>query len=109
MRCGPFFVRGAFRGAFRAGRRRSVLACVSAPVGCAVPLFVVVVEREADGGFSAWVPDLPGCASQGASHAEAVANVREAVACHLAGLRADAQSVPAPRCSIELVDVDLPA
>jgi len=56
---------------------------------------MVVLEREADGGFSAWVPDLPGCASQGDTHDEALANVREAIACHLEGLRAD--GLPLPR------------
>jgi antitoxin HicB len=31
------------------------------------------------GGYLAWVPDLPGCMSDGATTAEAVANVQQAI------------------------------
>ena len=68
--------------------------------------FAVVVQREPTGGFSAWVPDLPGCASQGATQAETRANLREAIACHLDGLRADGLPIPAPRVSVEAVEVE---
>jgi HicB_like antitoxin of bacterial toxin-antitoxin system len=39
--------------------------------------FTVVIEPEDEGGFSVYVPDLPGCASQGESQAEALANRRD--------------------------------
>jgi len=68
--------------------------------------FTVVIEREPEGGFSAWVPDLPGCASQGETHTETLANIREAIACHLEGLRADGLPIPAPRTSIEAVEIN---
>lgn len=68
--------------------------------------FMVVLEREADGGFSAWVLDLPGCASQGDTHDEALANIREAISCHLEALRADGMPLPPPRASIESVDIN---
>ena len=32
-----------------------------------------------DRGYLAWVPDLPGCMSDGATRAEAIANVRQAI------------------------------
>jgi predicted RNase H-like HicB family nuclease len=51
--------------------------------------YPVVAEREEDGRFSVCVPDLPGCASMGDTYEEALGNIREAVLCHLAGLRAD--------------------
>ena len=41
--------------------------------------YTVVLEREADGGYSASVPALPGCHSQGDTRAEALANIREAM------------------------------
>ena len=68
--------------------------------------FTVVIEPEADGGFSAFVPDLPGCASQGETEQEARENIREAIAAHLAGLRADGLPVPKPRASVVTVHVD---
>lgn len=39
----------------------------------------VVFEKENDGGYSVWVPDLPGCASQGDNLEEAMSNVKEAI------------------------------
>jgi predicted RNase H-like HicB family nuclease len=67
--------------------------------------FTVILEPEADGGFSAWVPDLPGCASQGETREEVMGNIREAIECHLAGLLADGLPVPAPRALVDAVDV----
>jgi len=39
--------------------------------------------RKTDEGFSAWVPGLPGCWSQGATETEAVANIRDAISEYL--------------------------
>ena len=41
--------------------------------------YTVVLEQEADGGFVATVPALPGCVSQGDTRAEVLANIREAI------------------------------
>lgn len=43
----------------------------------------VVFEKEADGGYSVWVPDLPGCASQGNNLEEAMENIKEAMELYL--------------------------
>lgn len=40
----------------------------------------VVIERDEAGYYVAEVPALPGCLSQGKTHAEALANVKEVVA-----------------------------
>jgi predicted RNase H-like HicB family nuclease len=40
----------------------------------------VILNREEDGWIVAEVPDLPGCVSQGKDEAEAMANIREAMA-----------------------------
>lgn len=40
-------------------------------------------EKEEDGGYSVWIPDLPGCASQGNSLEEAIGNIKEAIELHL--------------------------
>ncbi len=68
--------------------------------------YTVVFEPEEDGGFSVSVPDLPGCASQGETYDEALANVREAIAAHLEGLRMDGLRAPEPRAQIATVDVE---
>jgi predicted RNase H-like HicB family nuclease len=41
--------------------------------------YTVVLEQEADGGYIASVPALPGCVSQGDTRAETLANIREAI------------------------------
>lgn len=42
-----------------------------------------VFEREADGGYSVWIPDLPGCTSQGNSLEQAIENIKEAAELYL--------------------------
>lgn len=41
--------------------------------------FTVVLEPEADGGYSVVCPAIPGCASQGETLDQAIVNVREAI------------------------------
>ena len=40
----------------------------------------VILEPQPEGGYTAYVPSLPGCISEGDSRTEAVANIREAIA-----------------------------
>lgn len=42
-----------------------------------------VFEKEEDGGYSVWIPDLPGCASQGENLEEAIENIKEAAELYL--------------------------
>ena len=42
-----------------------------------------IFQNEAEGGFSVWVPDLPGCASQGETFEEAMDNIKEAILLYL--------------------------
>jgi predicted RNase H-like HicB family nuclease len=39
----------------------------------------VVLEPSEEGGYTAYVPVLPGCISEGDTEAEALANIREAI------------------------------
>ena len=41
--------------------------------------YTVILAQEADGGYVAIVPVLPGCVSQGYTRDEALANVRKAM------------------------------
>lgn len=50
--------------------------------------YTVVFEHEADGGYHAFCPALPGCHSQGETVEEAADNVREAIEVYLESLRA---------------------
>ncbi len=42
-----------------------------------------VFQEEKEGGFSVWVPLLPGCASQGETFEEAQDNIKEAIKLYL--------------------------
>ena len=45
--------------------------------------YYAVFQEEDDGGFSVWVPSLPGCCSQGDTLEEATNNIREAIELYL--------------------------
>ena len=45
--------------------------------------YAVVIEKT-DTGYSAWVPDLPGCVSVGRTREEMNRNIREAIELYLA-------------------------
>ncbi|MEP6653052.1 MAG: type II toxin-antitoxin system HicB family antitoxin [Myxococcales bacterium] len=68
--------------------------------------YTVILEPEADGRFSASVPDLPGCTSEGDTYEETVANIAEAITCHIEGMKMDGLPVPAPRARFETVAVN---
>lgn len=42
-----------------------------------------IFQKEDEGGFSVWVPSLPGCASQGETFEEAMENIKEAISLYL--------------------------
>jgi predicted RNase H-like HicB family nuclease len=70
--------------------------------------FTVILEQEEDGSVSAYVPELPGCGSMGATKRDALVNVREAIARHLESLAALGQALPEPRVQVEVVQVASP-
>jgi predicted RNase H-like HicB family nuclease len=67
--------------------------------------YTVVLEREADGGFVATVPALPGCVSQGDTRAEAMENIREAANLYIEDCVAAGDPIPteAGREYLELI------
>ncbi len=68
--------------------------------------YPVVFEQSADGSYSAYPPDLPGCGVVGNSLAEARRLIVEAIEIHLAGLREDGLAIPPPSVVLtELVEV----
>lgn len=66
--------------------------------------YAIVIEK-AEGNYSAYVPDLPGCVATGATVEEAEAQIREAIEFHLDGLRQDGAAIPQPASRVEYVDV----
>jgi predicted RNase H-like HicB family nuclease len=65
--------------------------------------FAVVIER-AEGNFSAYVPDLPGCVATGGTIKAVEAEIRQAIRFHIEGLRADGAEIPQPTSIAEYVE-----
>ena len=58
--------------------------------------YLIVIETTGTG-FSAYSPDLPGCAATGGTRAEVERNMQEAIEFHIEGLRQAGEAVPQPR------------
>ena len=65
----------------------------------------VVVYEETPTGYSAYVPDLPGCVAAGETRQETEGLIREAIAFHLDGLRVFGEPIPEPGTWTETVEV----
>jgi predicted RNase H-like HicB family nuclease len=66
--------------------------------------YAVVIEQ-AEGNYSAYAPDLPGCVATGATIAEVENEMRGAIAFHLDGLREDGLPIPLASSQVEYLDV----
>jgi predicted RNase H-like HicB family nuclease len=55
--------------------------------------YAIVIEK-ADGNYSAYVPDLPGCIATGDSVAAVESEIRDAIRFHIDGLKEDGLPVP---------------
>ncbi len=55
---------------------------------------LVYLEPSEDGGFTAFVPSLPGCISEGENREEAIANIREAIGLYLEPVEDDVLILP---------------
>ena len=66
--------------------------------------YAVVIEK-AQGNFSAYVPDLPGCVATGATISEVESQVREAIEFHLDGMREDGIPIPPAVSRVEYVEI----
>ena len=68
--------------------------------------YLVIYERAADGGWGAYVPDLPGCFTLGDTREAAASQIREAISGHLAMMRERGESIPeATSMGAEMIDV----
>jgi predicted RNase H-like HicB family nuclease len=66
--------------------------------------YLIVIEKVRDN-YSAYSPDLPGCAATGRTREEVTANMQAAIEMHLRGLREDNLPVPQPESFADYVAV----
>ena len=62
-----------------------------------------VLFEQTNTGYSAHIPDLPGCVAAGATLAETTKLIRQAIRLHLAGMREDGDPIPEPKTIAEHV------
>jgi predicted RNase H-like HicB family nuclease len=66
--------------------------------------FLIVIER-ANGNYSAYSPDLPGCVAIGKTRDQVARNIHEAIEMHVRGLLEDGLPVPQSRSYAEYVTI----
>ena len=66
--------------------------------------FLVVIEK-AEGNYSAYSPDLPGCVATGATREGAEKNMHEAIELHVRGMLEDKLPIPESTSFAEYVAV----
>jgi len=67
--------------------------------------FLIVIEK-ANGNYSAYSPDLPGCVATGTTRREAEKNMHEAIEMHIRGLKEDKLPIPKSYSSAEYIAID---
>ena len=66
--------------------------------------YLVIIEK-AQGNYSAFSPDVPGCIATGATREEAEQEFHLALRMHLEGLKEDGLPIPQPSASVGYVEV----
>ena len=66
--------------------------------------FAIVIEK-AERNFSAYVPDLPGCAATAESLEKVSEEMRSAIAFHIEGMREDGIPLSKPTTVVKYVDI----
>ena len=66
--------------------------------------YAIVIEQ-AEGNYSAYVPDLPGCVTTGGTLEKTERNMQEAIPFHLEGMREDGLPIPTPSTVVEYCEL----
>ncbi len=66
--------------------------------------FAILMDKTATG-FSAHVPDLPGCVAAGETQEETMQLIRDAIEFHIEEMRQNGETIPEPTLSFEYIEV----
>lgn len=67
--------------------------------------FKIVLEPSEDGGYTVYVPSLPGCISEGDTKEKALKNIREAIELYLEPVEDDL--IPFEQQRVEIVELSI--
>jgi predicted RNase H-like HicB family nuclease len=65
--------------------------------------YLIIYEKTATG-YSAYVPDLPGCIAAGSTFEETAELMRGAIQLHLEAMRLDGDPIPQPSTRADYID-----
>jgi len=66
--------------------------------------YLIIIEKT-ETGFSAYSPDLPGCAATGKSLEGTEQHMREAIQFHIEGMKEEGLEIPAPSTRSSYVEI----
>ena len=66
--------------------------------------YEIVIEQTGTG-HSAYAPDVPGCIATGSTREEVEREMKNAIAFHLDGLKAEGMAIPVPSASSSYVEI----
>ncbi|KAM3113162.1 type II toxin-antitoxin system HicB family antitoxin [Phormidesmis sp. 146-33] len=68
--------------------------------------YAIVIEK-AEGNYSAYIPDLPGCVTVGDTVEELMENMREAIEMHLEAMQEEGLPIPEPQTLCEYIELPI--
>ena len=63
--------------------------------------FKILLKKEPEGGFTVFVPSLPGCITYGATVDESIINAKEAIELYIESLKAHGEEIPTEENMLE--------
>ena len=66
--------------------------------------YPVIIEK-ADGNYSAYSPDLPGCAATGETIKKTLSRMKDAIRFHVEGLKKEGLDIPKPSTKVEYIEI----
>lgn len=67
------------------------------------PRKYLVIYEKTDDGYSAYIPDLPGCTSAGKNRKEIEKNIVEAITLHLEVMQEEGLEIPEPSSDSQML------
>ncbi len=65
----------------------------------------LVIYEKCETGYSAYVPDLPGCIATGPTKEKVSQNIKETIQFHLEGLKEEGLEIPQSQSESELMEI----
>jgi predicted RNase H-like HicB family nuclease len=68
--------------------------------------YLVIIEK-ANGNYSAYSPDLPGCVATGVSVEKTLRRMKDAIQFHIEGLKTEGLDIPEPSSRAKYIEISI--